>query len=67
MVQELQEGSVEWFKEKSGLPNEGLDIKKEITDLHAFLADCVVLFGKRKGSNGFKLAGCQDVNVVVRV
>jgi hypothetical protein len=37
MVQELQEGNIEWFKEKNGLPNEGLDIKKEKTDLHASL------------------------------
>jgi hypothetical protein len=67
MVQELQEGNAEWFKERINLPNEGLDIRKEITDLHAFLANCEVLFGKRKGSNGFKLDGCKDVSVVVRV
>jgi hypothetical protein len=67
MVQELQEGNSKWFKEKIGLPNEGLDIGKEITDLHASLANYEVLFGKKKGSNGFKLDGCKDVSVVARV
>ncbi len=67
MVQELQEGNTEWFKEKNGLPNENLDIKKEKIDLHASLVDCEVLLGKRKGSNGFKLDGCKDVSVVARV
>jgi hypothetical protein len=67
MVQELQEGNAEWFKEKIGLPNESLDIRKGITDLHASLVDCEVLFGKRKGFNRFKLDGCKDVSVVVRV
>ncbi len=63
----MQEGNAKWFKEKIGLVNEGLDIKKEITYLHASLADCEVMFGKRKGSNGFKLDVCKDVNVVARV
>jgi hypothetical protein len=67
MVQKLQEGSAEWFKENIGLPNEGLDIRKKINDLHAFLVDCEVLFGKKKGSNGFKLDGCHDGSVVARV
>jgi hypothetical protein len=67
MVQELHESSVEWFIEKIGLPNEVLDIRKDIIDLHASLIDCEVLFGKKKGSNGFKLDGCKDVNVVARI
>jgi hypothetical protein len=67
MVQELQEGSVEWFKEKISLCNEGLDIRKEIIDLHASLVDSEVMFGKKKGFDGFKLDGCKDVNVVAIV
>jgi hypothetical protein len=63
----LHEGNVEWFKKKIGLPNEGLDIRKEIIDLHASLVDCEVLFGKKKGFNGFKLDGCKDFNVVARI
>ncbi len=35
--------------------------------MHASLANCEVLFGKKKGSNGFKLDGCKDVSVVARV
>jgi hypothetical protein len=67
MVQELHESSVKWFKEKINLPNEGLDIKKEKIDLHASMVDCEVMFGKKKGSNGFKLDGCKDVDVVARI
>jgi hypothetical protein len=51
MVKELVEGSVEWFKSKMKLHDHGLDI----------------IFGKRKGSNGFKLDICCDLDVVARV
>jgi hypothetical protein len=40
--------------------DEGLDIRKELNDNHAFAKDCEVLFSERKGSNGFKFDSCND-------
>jgi hypothetical protein len=67
MVKELLEGTIKWFKAKMGLYDHGLDIKKEITDDHAYMEEYEAMFGKRKGSNGFKYDVCKDLNVVVRV
>jgi hypothetical protein len=50
------------------LLNHGLDIRKELAnDNIVNVADYEAIFGKRKGSNGFKLDICCDLNVVARV
>jgi hypothetical protein len=68
MVKTLIEGSVEWFKSKTKLPNHGLDIRKKLAnDNIASVADYEAIFGKRKRSNGLKLGICCDPNVVARV
>ncbi len=44
--------------------DEGLDMRKELNDNHAFAKDCEVLFSERNNSNGFKFDACND-NVLV--
>jgi hypothetical protein len=68
MVKTLVEGSVEWFKSVTKLPNHGLDIKKKLAnDNIVSVVDYKAIFGKRKRSNGLKLDICCDPNVVTRV
>jgi hypothetical protein len=68
MVKTLVEGSVEWFKQNMKLPDHGLDIKKELANDNIInVVDYEAIFGKSKGSNGFKLDVCCDPNVVARV
>ncbi len=66
-AKELLEGIVKWFKATMGLYDHGLDIKKEITDDHAYMEEYEAMLGKRKGSNGFRYDVYKDFNVVVRV
>jgi hypothetical protein len=48
MAHEAAEGSVAWFESSFGLHNGGLDIRKELDDIHASLQDCELLWGKKK-------------------
>ncbi len=50
-----------------GLYDQGLNIRKEITDAHASLKDCETIFGKIKSSNDFKYDVCKDFKLVARV
>jgi hypothetical protein len=54
-IQEVVEGIVEWFEAKHGLCNEGLDIRKELEDSHVSIIDCEVLWGIKRGHNGFSM------------
>jgi hypothetical protein len=67
MVKEFLEGSAKWFKAKMGLYDQWLHIRKEIIDAHASIEDCEVVFGKIKGSNGFRYDVCKDTKFVARV
>lgn len=67
MVNELLEGNVEWFKVKMGLYDQGLNIRKEITNAHASFKDYETVFGKIKSSNGFRYDVCKDFKLVARV
>jgi hypothetical protein len=67
MVHEVAEGSVAWFEANFGLHNGRLDIKKELDDNHASLQDCELLWGKKKGNNGFKYETCNETKLVGRI
>jgi hypothetical protein len=63
MVKTLVEGSVEWFKSGTKLPNHGLAIKKKLANDNIIsVVDYKAIFGKRKRSNGLKLDICCDPN-----
>jgi hypothetical protein len=67
MVKELLQAATKWFKAKMGLCDQGLDIRKEITNAHASLQDCEAMFGKKKGFNGFRYDVCKDSTLVAKV
>jgi hypothetical protein len=50
-----------------GLHDQGLDIRKEITNAHASLEDYEGMFSKRKGSDGFRYDVCKDSTLVERI
>jgi hypothetical protein len=54
MVQEANEGSIEWFKSKTGFSIEGLDIRKDLNDSHMFMEECECLLALRKQKMGSK-------------
>jgi hypothetical protein len=47
--------------------DEGLDIRKELNDNHAYTKDYEVLFSERKSSNGFKFDACNDSVLVATI
>jgi hypothetical protein len=67
MVQEANEGYIEWFKIKVELSNEGLDIKMELNESHVSMKECECLWGPKISKNGFKFTSCNDPSVVVRI
>jgi hypothetical protein len=48
MVQEANEGSVEWFTSKVGFFIKGLDIKNELNESHVSVKECKCLWGPKK-------------------
>jgi hypothetical protein len=66
-IQEVMEGIVEWFEAKYGLCNDRLDIRKKLEDFHASIADCEMLWVKKRGHNGFKYESCGDVRLITRI
>jgi hypothetical protein len=66
-LKELIEGSAKWFKVKMGLCVHELNIRKELIDSHAFIAECEAMFGKKKGNNGFRYYNCVEPTLVARV
>ncbi len=67
MGKENGERSDEWFTTKLGLCNEGIDIHKELDDMHATHTKCEVMWGKRKSHNGFKYETCTNPKITTRV
>jgi hypothetical protein len=45
----------------------GLNIRKELIDSHAFVAECEAMFGKTKGNNGFRYDNCVEPSLVARM
>jgi hypothetical protein len=64
---ELIEGSAKWFKVKMGMYDHGLNSRKELTDSHASITKCEVIFGKRNWNNGFRYDNCVEPTLVGRV
>jgi hypothetical protein len=56
MVQELVEGTIEWFNKKIKLHAGGLDIKKELTNEQVSVANLECLWGQKKSRSGFKVS-----------
>lgn len=67
MVHEVAEGNATWFESSFGLHNGGLDIRKELDDIHASLQDCELLWGKKKWDNGFRYKICNDTKLILRI
>jgi hypothetical protein len=67
MVQELVEGTIEWFNKKIRLHVGGLDIKKELINEQVCIANLESLWGQKKSRNGFKVSDCIDPNLVARI
>jgi hypothetical protein len=67
MVQEVVEGTIEWFNKKIGLHVRGPDIKKEFIDEQVSVANLECLWGQKKSRNGFKVSDCIDPNLIVRI
>jgi hypothetical protein len=67
MVQEANEGSIEWFKSKMGFSAKGLDIIKDLNDSHMFMEECECLLGLMKPKNGFKVTNCIQPSVVTKI
>jgi hypothetical protein len=67
MVQELIEGTIEWFNKKIRLHARRLDIKKELIDEQVSVANLECLWGQKKSRNGFKVNNCIDPNLVARI
>jgi len=66
-MKELIKGNAKWFKVKVGLCDHGLNIRKELIDSHASIAECEAMFGKRNDNNGFKYDNCVEPSLVARV
>jgi hypothetical protein len=66
-MKELTEGSAKWFKVKITMCDHGLNIRKELTDSHAFIVECEAMFGKRIGNNEFRYDNCVEPTLVARV
>ncbi len=67
MVQELVEGTIEWFNKKIRLHAGGLDIKKELTYEQVFVTNLECLWGQKKSRNGFKVNDYIDPNLVAKI
>ncbi len=67
MAHEAAQESATWFESSFGLHNGGLDIMKELDDTHVSLQDCELLWGKKKGNNGFKYKSCNDTALIGRI
>jgi hypothetical protein len=66
-IQEVMEGIAEWFEAKHGLCDEGLNIRKKLEDSHASIANCEVLWGKKRGHSGFKYESCGDARLIAKI
>jgi hypothetical protein len=44
-----------------------VDIRKKLEDFHASIADCGILWGKKRGHNGFKYESCGDVRLITKI
>jgi hypothetical protein len=66
-IQEVMEGDIEWFETNNGLCNDRLDIRKELEDFHASIANCEMLWGKKRRHNGFKYESCGDVSLITKI
>ncbi len=66
-MQELVEGTIEWFNKKIRLHVGGLDIKKELINEQVCIANLESLWGQKKSRNGFKVSDCIDPNLVARI
>jgi hypothetical protein len=66
-MKELIEGSGKWFKVKMGMCDHELNIRKELIDSHASIAECEAMFGKKKGNNMFRYDNCVEPSLVARV
>jgi len=67
MVQELVEGTIEWFNKRIRLHVGGLDINKELIDEKISIANLECLWGQKKSRNGFKVNNCIDPNLVTTI
>jgi hypothetical protein len=67
MVQELVEGTIEWFNKRIRLHVGGLDINKELIDEKISIANFECLWGQKKSRNGFKVNNCIDPNLVTKI
>jgi hypothetical protein len=66
-LQEIVEGSVEWFETNHKFYNEGVDIKNELDNSHVLVMKCEALCGKKKGHNGFKYESCGDARLIAKI